>query len=70
MAKKEWRVLTETNPDKFVKGKWTYITSTRVVRLMTQAEGYSMVRNQGCMPFCVPTKALSEYVPTPQQGAE
>ncbi len=66
MSKKEYRVLTETRPDKFTKGKWTYINSTRVVRLMAQAEGYAMVRNQGCMPFCVSVKNLTEYVPATQ----
>lgn len=69
-AKKEYQVLTETKPDTLVKGKWTYITSTRVVRLMAEAEGYSMVRNLGCIPFCVPTKTLSKYVPATPQPAE
>ena len=65
-AKKEYRVLTQTRPDKLTKGKWTYITSTEVVRLMAQAEGYAMVRNQGRAPFCVSSKLLSEYVPATQ----
>jgi hypothetical protein len=69
-AKKEYWVLTETLPDKLTKGKWTHITSTRVVRLMAQAEGYAMVRNQGCMPFCVSVKKLTKYVPPQSKRTE
>lgn len=52
-----------------VKGKIGWEDEEIPVRLMAQADGYSMVRRKGCMPFVCSSKYLKQ--PTdPNNGYE
>ena len=55
-------ILTRKEPDKFLNGEWTYKTTQFEVKVMATAEGYSMVRRSGCMPFVCRAKDLEMEV--------
>lgn len=42
-----------------VNGRWVVDTDKRKVRVMARAEGYAMVRRNGCGPYVVCEKELS-----------
>lgn len=51
-------IHTMRTAEAFVKGKWTYKTVEREVRVMAEAEGYAMVRIKGGVPFVARKKEL------------
>lgn len=50
---------TRVEPNGNPRAKWPVITT--IVRVMTIAEGYAMVRNAGCMPFVVSLAELEFF---------
>lgn len=53
-------VQTVVNPDKFIAGKWTYVTEYRDVSLLAVAGIWAMVRRPRAVPYVCQTKDLSE----------
>lgn len=60
MAKKPQEFHYVTTVRKPANGVLIREMSPHTVRVMCQADGYSMVRCKGCAPFVVPTKDLRE----------
>lgn len=56
MKKKMWHM--RSLPKEFCGGKWIDEVTLWEVRVMAEAEGYSMVRRKGCYPYVCPIKEL------------